>query len=182
MVLIDPQVTWRPVVERLQTETDPVLRRNLELLLAHQKAEASLDLDGLMATISEQARYEAFGTTDPALNPVGKPAVRKFYEDFAASGAHRLQLDTDRLVVDRHCILTEGLMRMAYPGRTLLARGIEVDDPDAFYLFEARMAIVWPIGPDGLFIGEDSYMAGNGFDGIADRKLDPADIATLAPA
>ena len=44
------------------------------------------------------------------------------------------------------------------------------------------MAIVWPIGPDGLFIGEDSYVAGDGFAGIADRKLDPADIATLAPA
>jgi hypothetical protein len=182
MVLIDPQVTWRPVVERLQTETDQVLRRNLELLLAHQKAEAALDLDGLMATISEQAAYHAFGTTDPALNPVGKAAVRTFYENFAASGAHRLQLDTDRLVVDRHCILTEGLMRMAYPGRTLLARGIAVDDPDAHYLFEARMAVVWPIGPDGLFIGEDSYVAGDGFAGIADRKLDPADIATLAPA
>jgi hypothetical protein len=182
MVLIDPQVTWRKVVERLETETDPVLRRNLELLLAHQKAEASLDLDGLMATISEQARYQAFGSSDPALNPVGKPAVRQFYENFAASGAHRLQLDTDRLVVDRHCILTEGLMRMAYPGRTLLARGIEVDDPDAYYLFEARMAIVWPIGPDGLFIGEDSYVGRDGFAGIADRKLDPADIATLAPA
>jgi hypothetical protein len=182
MVLIDPQVTWQKAEERLATETDPVLRRNLELLLAHQKAEASLDLDGLMATISEHARYQAFGSSEPLLNPVGKPAVRAFYEAFAASGAHKLQLDTDRLVVDRHCILTEGLMRMAYPGRTLAARGIAVDDPDAYYLFEARMAIVWPIGPDGLFIGEDSYVAGDGFAGIADRKLDPADIATLTPA
>jgi hypothetical protein len=180
MALIDPQVTWQKAEARLATETDPVLRRNLELLIAHQKAEANLDLDGLMATISEQARYQAFGTTDPALNPVGKPAVRKFYEDFAASGAHKLQLDTDRLIVDRHGILTEGVMRMAYPGRTLAARGVPVDDPDASYLFEAHMAIIWPIGPDGLFIGEDSYMAGNGFDGIEHRKLDPADIATLA--
>ena len=60
---------------------------------------------------------------------------------------------------------------MAYPGRTLLATGIEVDDPDAFYLFETHMAIIWPIGPDGLFIGEDSYTGANGFDGIADRKI-----------
>jgi hypothetical protein len=182
MALIDPQVTWQKAEARLATETDPVLRRNLELLIAHMKAEANLDLDGLMATISEQARYQAFGTTESAMNPVGKPAVRKFYEDFAASGAHKLQLDVDRLVVDRDCILTEGLMRMAYPGRTLAARGIAVDDPDAYYLFETHMAVLWPIGPDGLFIGEDSYTGGNGFDGIADRKLDPADIATLAPA
>ena len=44
------------------------------------------------------------------------------------------------------------------------------------------MAIIWPIGPDGLFIGEDSYMAGNGFDGIEHRKLDPADIVSFAAA
>jgi hypothetical protein len=43
------------------------------------------------------------------------------------------------------------------------------------------MAIVWPIGADGLFVGEDSYVAGDGFSGIADRKLDPADIVVAEP-
>ena len=38
------------------------------------------------------------------------------------------------------------------------------------------MAILWPLDDDGLFIGEDSYVGGNGFDGIADRKIDPAEI------
>lgn len=180
MALIDQSVTWRPVEERLETEVDPVLRRNLALLLQHQKAEAALDMDRLMATVSENARYVAFGSGQPPL--IGKAAVQKFYEDFAASGAYKLQLDTHRLVVDRHCILTEGLMRMAYPGTTLLARGIAVDDPDAYYLFEAHMAVVWPIDPDdGLFVGEDSYVAGDGFAGIADRKIDPADIVVHQP-
>jgi hypothetical protein len=113
---------------------------------------------------------------------VGKDAVRTFYEAFAASGAHKLQLDTDRLVVDTHCILTEGAMRIAYPGRALLGRGIEVDDPDAYYLFEARMALMWPLDEHGLFIGEDSYTSGDGFAGIADRKLDPAEILVLPGA
>ena len=39
MALIDPRVTFRKVEERLETETDPVLRRNLETLLTHMKAE-----------------------------------------------------------------------------------------------------------------------------------------------
>jgi hypothetical protein len=60
--------------------------------------------------------------------------------------------------------------------------GIEVDDPGADYLYEARLAILWPIGPDGLFTGEDSYTAGDGFAGIADRKIDPADIVGVEPA
>lgn len=179
MAVIDQRVTWKKTEERLAEETDPVLRRNLELLLAHQKAESALDMEALMATISDRARYQSFSGGEDV---VGKEAVRRFYENFAASGAHKLQFDTDRLVVDRDCILTDGVMRMAWPGSTLRARGIDVDDPDADYLFEARMAIVWPIDEDGLFIGEDSYVGGDGFAGIADRKLDPADIILDQPA
>lgn len=179
MPVIDQHRTWAKVEERLSTETDPELRRNLELLLQHMKAEASLDMERLMATVSSEALYQNFAPGSQDV--VGKAAVQRFYEDFAASGAHRLHLDIDRLVVDRHCILTEGVMRMAYPGVTLQATGMEVDDPDAFYLFEARMAIIWPIGPDGLFIGEDSYVGSNGFDGIADRKVDLADVLEYRP-
>jgi hypothetical protein len=70
-------------------------------------------------------------------------------------------------------------MRMAYPGRTLLALGIEVDDPDAFYLYETRMAIVWPIDEQGRIIGEESYTDRDGFAGIAGRKLAEGDILPL---
>jgi hypothetical protein len=182
MAIIDQRVTWAPVEARLRTEQDPVLRRNLELLLQHEKAEAALDMEGLMATVSERAHYRSHGG-DGMPDLVGKPAVQAFYEAFAASGAHKLQLDTHRLVVDRHCILTEGTMRMAYPGRTLQARGIEVDDPDAYYLFEAPMAVVWPIDPDdGLFVGEDTYLGADGFAGIAERKLAPTDIVLAESA
>lgn len=179
MAVIDQHLTWKKVEERLAVETDPVLRRNLELLLQHMKAEASLDMENLMATVSEQARYQSFSGEGSILE--GKAAVQNFYETFAASGAYKLHLDLDRLIVDKHCILTEGLMRMAYPGRTLQAMGIAVDNPAAEYLFETHMAIIWPIGPDGLFIGEDSYVEGNGFDGIANRKIDPADIIVYRP-
>jgi hypothetical protein len=181
MPVIDQQVTWRKVEERLERETDPVLRRNLEQLLLHMKAEAALDMETLMSTVSERAIYQNF-VAGGATGPVGKAAVQKFYEDFAASGAQKLQLDIDRLVVDRDCILTEGVMRMAYPGRTLRAYGIEVDDVDADYLFETRMAVIWPIDEHGLFIGEDSYTSGDGFAGIAGRKLDPAEVIVYRPA
>jgi hypothetical protein len=151
------------------------------MLLLHMKAEAARDLETLMGTVSDRAIYQNFGP-DGVTGPVGKAAVRKFYEDFTASGAQKLQLDVDRLIVDRHCILTEGVMRMAYPGWTLKVRGIEVDDLDADYLFETRMAVVWPIDEHGLFIGEDSYTAGDGFAGIAQRKLDPSEVITYRPA
>ncbi len=180
MTLIDPTRTWAKVEQRLQTETDPVLRRNLETVLAHMKAEAVGDVDALLDTLSEDVHYHSYGNTESALNPAGKAAVKKFYDDFIASGATRLQLDVDRLVVDKDCILTEGVMRMAYPGRTLAGRGIVVDDPDAYYLYETRMAILWPMDANGKARGEDSYTSGDGFAGIAGRKLRAEDITPLA--
>jgi hypothetical protein len=182
MPLIDPRVTFRKVEERLETETDAVLRRNLETLLTHMKAEAIGDIDSLLGTLTDSPHYHAYGSDDPGTSPVGRDGVRAFYERFIASGAGQLQLDIDRLVVDKECILTEGLMRIAYPGRTLQAMGIDVDDADAYYLYEARMATLWPFDEQGLAKGEDTYTGGDGFAGIADRKLAPEDIVQYAPA
>lgn len=179
MAVIDQNLTWSVVEQRLAVETDTVLRRNLQQLLVHMKAEAAGDLETLMATVAPDASYTAFGAP-PENSPRGKAAVRTYYENFIASGATRLQFAIDRLVVDRHCMVTEGLMRIAYPGRRLAEYGIVVDDPDAFYLYEAHMSVLWPINEDGLFTGEDSYTGGNGFDGIASRKLTPTDIVELA--
>lgn len=178
MAIIDQHRTWKKVEERLEVETDPVLRRNLGTVLQHMKAEAALDMEPLMATVSEQAHYHQYGQGSEA---VGKAAVQQFYEDFAASGAQKLEFDLDNLVVDRRCIVTEGVMRMAWPGRTLLGIGIEVGDPDRDYLYETRMAILWPLDDDGLVIGEDSYVAGDGFAGIADRPIEPGDIILYQP-
>ena len=174
MAIIDQNGTWKKVEERLAVETDPILRRNLETLLQHMKAEAALDMDKLMATVSENARYQNFA--QGGAGPVGKAEVEKFYTDFAATGAEKLQHDLDRLIVDKHCILTEGVMRMAWPGKALIGMGIEVDDPDAHYLYEARMATLWPFDADGNILGEDTYTGSDGFAGIAERKLDEADI------
>jgi hypothetical protein len=181
VAVIDQHRTWLKVEERLATETDPVLRRNLELLVTHMKAEAVFDLPLLMSTVSETAVYKTF-VQDAATWPRGKAAVQEFYEGFAASGARKLCMDLDRLVVDRDCILTEGTMRMAWPGSTLQAMNIDVDDFDADYLYETRMAVLWPIAEDGLFNGEDTYVGEDGFAGIADRKLDPDDIVLYEPA
>jgi hypothetical protein len=180
MAVIDPKKSWAALEERLARETDPILRRNLEMVLTHTKAEAAGDLDGLMATLTDEPAYRLGVPGDPGMTPTGRDEVRKFYSDFIASGATQLDHDVDRLSVDRDCIVTDGLMRMAYPGRTLAAFGIEVDDPDAFYLYETRMAIVWPIAEDGRISGEESYTDRDGFAGIADRKLAPGDIVALA--
>ena len=177
---IDPNNTWRKVEERLKSETNPKIRRNLENVLKHMHAEALGDLGGLLDTITDEGTsYDAYGSDDPSMSPKSKQGVREFYENFIASGATKLELDVDRLVADEDVVVTEGIMRMAYPGATLLAMGHEVDDPEAFYLYEARMCVLWPFGDDGLAKGEDSYTGTDGFAGIAGRKLSADDLGEL---
>lgn len=167
---IDRTKTWQKVEERLGVEDDPMVRQRLEVVLEHMRAEASDDMDTLMATVSPKAHYHAYGGP-PESSPKGKAAVREFYEGLIAGGASRLQFDVDRLVADRDCVVTEGVMRMAWPAATLGALGIEVDDALADYVYETRMAIFWMFDADGLVAAEDSYTGGDGFAGIADRKL-----------
>jgi len=180
---LDPNRTWKLVEKRHADERDPTLRRNLELVLVHMKAEARADIEGVLATLTEKPRYITYANPDdPILNPVGsKDAVRRFYDaTIVQTGAHRLEFACDRVIVDADSAFTEGLMRMAYPGATLRAMGIEVDDPSAYYVAETRMGVVWPVDPTELRItGEEVYSGGDPFAGIAARKISLADIAPL---
>ena len=180
---LDPNNTWKLVEERLAHEQDAIVRRNLELVLAHMKAEAQGDIEGVVATLTEKPRYVTHDLPDAEpMNPDGsKDAVRAFYDlTIIQTGAHQLELDCDRVIADREAVMTEGVMRMAYPGRTLATMGIEVDDPDAYYLFETRMSVVWPVDAEaGKLIGEETYTGTDGFAGIAERKLTQDDIAQL---
>jgi hypothetical protein len=181
---IDPSNTWRKVEARLAREADPKRRRNLETVLAHMKAEAAGDLDGLMATITkrETPHYHAYGAEDPMLSPRGRDAVRQFYTAFVASGAVKLELDVQRLVVDEDLVVTEGVMKIAYPGALLRLMGHAVDDADSSYLFETRMCVIWPMDADGKVIAEDTYTGSDGFVGIGKRKLAPGDILDVKAA
>jgi hypothetical protein len=180
---LDPNRTWKLVEKRLADERDPTLRRNLELVLAHMKAEAKGDIEGVVATLTEKPRYVTYANPDDEiLNPSGsKDAVRRFYDlTIIQTGAHRLEFACDRVIVDEHSVFTEGVMRMAYPGATLRAMGIDVDDPDAYYVGESRMGVVWPVdAAEGKLTGEETYSGTDIFAGIAQRKISLADIAPI---
>lgn len=181
---LNPNNTWRLVQERMEREQDPKIRRNLELVLEHMKSEAQGDIEGVVATLCEQPKYIAHDVPDePSMNPGGnKDAVRAFYDlTIVQTGAHQLELNCDRVVADHDAVMTEGVMRMAYPGATLIAMGVEVDDADAYYLYQTRMSVVWPVDEkSGLLKGEETYTGTDGFEGIAERKITAADIVPVA--
>ena len=180
---LNPNNTWKLVEKRLAAETDPVRRRNLSLVLDHMKSEAQADVEGVVATLTQSPTYIIHSNPDdPVLNPTGsRDAVRGFYDKtIVQTGAHRLEFACDRVIVDESSVFTEGVMRQAYPGKTLQAMGIEVDDPDAYYLTEYRMGVVWPVDPvEERLTGEEVYASHNAFDGIANRKIALEDIAEL---
>lgn len=181
---LDPNLTWKLVEQHFERETEPKRKRNLGLVLDHMRAEAAADIEGVVATLTEKPRYRTYGTPadDALMNPEGsKDAVRAFYDaTIVQTGAHRLEFACDRVIADDQGVFTEGVMRMAYPGRTLVAMGIEVDDPDAYYVHESRMGIVWPVDEaEQRLTGEEVYSVGDGFEGIADRKIALEEIAEL---
>lgn len=168
---VDKAKTWRMVEARLATETSARKRTILENVLAHMKAESVPDLDGLMATLAPEPQYHFWGPTGDT-GPKGTDAVRGFYTAFANSGAHRLEYDVERLVVDDDCVVLEGVMRIIYPGRTLAAMGRDVADPDGWYLYEDRMVTFWPYDTEGRLLAEDSYTVGIGFDRMRQLSVD----------
>lgn len=183
---LNPNLTWKLVEKKLAAETDPTRQRNLELVLAHMKAEARADIEGVVDTLTEKPKYIIYSSPDDAImNPDGsKDAVRAFYDaTIVQTGAHRLEFACDRVIVDDDAVFTEGVMRIAYPGKTLAAMGIEVDDPGGYYLSETRMGVVWPVDhSEGRLTGEEVYSAGDGFAGIADRKIRLEDVVPIEDA
>ena len=181
---LDPNNTWRLVEQRMNEEKDPITRRNIGLVLEHMKAEAKGDIEGVVATLCEKPRYLAHDVPDvPLMNPAGdKDAIRAFYDaTIIQTGAHQLELACDRVIADHHAVMTEGVMRMAYPGRTLAAMGMEVEDLDAYYLYESRMSVVWPVDAEsGKLVGEETYTGTDGMAGILDRKISQEDIVPLS--
>jgi len=172
--LIDATRTWELAEKRLAAETDPRRHAVLTTLVAHMRAEHEGDLDGLMATVSPRAVYHQWGSSGVDRAPKSYDEVREFYRAVVENDCGRLAHDIDRLTADQDTIVTEGVLRIAYPGRILAGMGREVADVDAFYLYETQMAIVWAFDEDALVVCEDSYSTGDGFADM--RRLDPAEV------
>ena len=184
--VIDPRKNWRLAEQRLAEEKDPRRQRILETLIAHAKAEASADFPALMETVAPGAHYRSYAASDPAMNeaqsPQGKEGVAAYYTAIVESGCHFIEHDVERIAVGRDTLTTEGELKMAYPGAVLLGMGVEISDPDALYLYQQRLLIVWEFDEDGLVLCEDSYGGGGGkFDGIADRPVPREQIYAVSP-
>jgi hypothetical protein len=166
----DQAISWRGLEERLARTTNPRHRQMLQTVIDHAQAESRGDVDGLMATLGDDPQYHFWsGGTD--WGPKGADGVRRYYEDFVASGAGFFESYKARVVVDDDNVVTESVMRGIVPGRVAQQRGYAIPDIDAHYLVSARTAIFWPFDESCTLIAEDSY----GSSDLRDFTLVPDD-------
>ncbi|AVP71174.1 nuclear transport factor 2 family protein [Rhodococcus hoagii] len=159
MAVIDPNRTWELLEQRLAVTTDARHRVVLGAVIEHMRAEAAPDLDRLMATLNPAPDYH-FWNGGQDVGPKGTEGVKTYYIDFLATRTNILEYELDRLVVDDHCLVTEGFLKQIHPGSYAAQIGIPVDDEAADYLVVFRQLILWPVDEDGLIQGEDSYHSG----------------------
>ena len=157
----DPDLSWKPLEERIERETDPRRRALLEQVRDHLKTEIGGDHAGLMATLADEPRYHFWGTPVEG-GPKGREAVNGFYRAMIEGGGHRFHFHIERVVVDGDTVVTEGQIHQKIDVAALRAAGVEevegraLDDA-ATYVAETQIVTVWPMTPEGRIIGEDIY-------------------------
>jgi len=156
MLEFDQSITWRELEARLDKTTNPRHRKMIETVIDHGRAEASFDLERLLATLSPDPEYH-FWSDGHDLGPKGYGAVRSYYEGLVASGGAFLEACNPRSVVDDDNVVTEYTMRQLIPGSLAAQRGHRVPNPDGHYLFVTRLVNFWPFNKAGELTGEDVY-------------------------
>lgn len=156
----DAASTWQLLSDRLASESDPVLRRNLDVVARHVVAEVAGDLEALAATLVDRPRYTFWGGDRPR-HLTGMDEVHSFYEDGLRSGKNRLSFDITRVLVDQNTVVTEGTFRHVLRGEELPGRTMPDGtslDAQTRYLTAYQALVVWPITTDGLIAGEEIYL------------------------
>jgi hypothetical protein len=167
MEIVDRGLSARRVQERLDRTEDPRERAMLGTVHDHLRAEADVDVDRLVSTLSDQPNYHLWNAGRD-IGPDDYEGVLAYYQDLVAVKRHILEFDIERIVVDHDTVVTEGWIRALNLGSVARARGWVVDDDDATYLVTQRVVIFWPFDAEGKMTGEDGYA---NFDPYGARKL-----------
>jgi hypothetical protein len=177
----DQAVGWQALEERLAQTESPRQRALIQNVIDHAQAEAAGDIDGLMRTLVADPRYY-FWSARGDTGPKGYDGVRSYYEAFVRSGAAILQSRKDRIAVDDHTIIHEGVISTLASWEIAKQRGYATPEERGHYLLHMRSVILWSFDDAGLAYGEDSYSAimPDDFQQLADDELPQVYVDYLA--
>jgi hypothetical protein len=144
------------VADRADTETHPPYRAMLEVWLEHLKAEAALDIDRTMATVSPDAHFHSWGGVFSDPDGARFDQVRGRYKAVMDSGGFPpLELLCERFFIGPDAILLEGDNRSVLTSEEAREAGFEVTDGRR-YVGYSRLCC-WVPFKDGKILAEDLY-------------------------
>jgi hypothetical protein len=168
---------WQPLLNAIDSATDPGVKHALQMVAEHVVAEVEGDIDRVLATLvpSPIYRFWGVGTNRSALDGPGQ--VRGFYDTLVGSGKNRLDYVLSRVVADASTVITEGVIHHVLDGADLLGRVSTPVAPGRWYHVTYQSLIVWPIDPaTGLLTGEEVYL---GEEHSVVREIAPAELPHL---
>ena len=156
MQLIDPNLGWKAIDQRIQRTTNDRHLGMLKVLRRHMEAEMIGDLEGMLAGLVAKPKYHMWGSgTDTG--PKDFDSIRQYYVDLLAVRRGVLEYAIERIVIDDDAVVTEGTIRAFQPGAVAKAFVYRVEELNATYLVTYRALIIWPFDLAGDLIGEDGY-------------------------
>jgi len=170
--VVDSRNNWQLIDERLTTETDNWRITMLTNLKRHIQAECGGDIDALLSTMIDEPVFHNWTATGDS-GPKGFDALKEFYTGLISSGANRFEFNIERIIIGDDTLVTEGAIRIPFPGSMLLAMGIEGVNADTTYATRGRTVTFWPFDPDGKIIGEDIYSMTTDFNDLEEVTLIP---------
>lgn len=158
---LDSERGWQSLNTFIAAQTNPKHKALLEMVQEHMRTEVRGEHAGLMATLVDDPQYHMWGgPTDTG--PKGHQAVSDFYQAMFDNNGQGFEFDVRRVIVDDNGVVTEGRLRTAVPGSSVIEAGIEEVEGEAVdaagtYVNEGQLLTVWPAGADGKLVGEDIY-------------------------
>ena len=107
----------------------------------------------------------------------GAEAVKGLYGMWAQSHQSVFYVETEQLAVADNFIASISTTCQQLHGQAMVANGLTVEDPEAYYLYRMKgIQMIWPYDDQCRLLGEDVYEPDPASSEII--KLDPVDVMT----
>lgn len=155
----DITVTISAADRLLETTTKPLHRQILENYRRH----AILEVCGYWQPIFEPDMtvehpiyyYNVRGFAGEKAE--GAAAIKGIYQHLAESSGSVMIVENERLMISDWGFASEADFNSYYRGHTLISDGIQIGNPDGFYVLRQGYVMLWNYDERGRMIGEQVY-------------------------
>lgn len=153
----DVEIATAPYREILAALERPRHRQMLEMLIEHIRCVVVRDLDGIMATLSDDPHFVMWGPKGD-VGSKGYEATRTKYANSGFARSMKNQYVTiERYVIDDDTLALELTSTQLLPWQLAKAQGYAIEEESGQYAVHRRSAFFVPFDEEGRERGENSY-------------------------